>query len=168
MFGCGYIAAALYGLWYAREQGFFAAMLLFVIVWATDVGAFVFGRLIGGPKIAPRISPSKTWAGLIGGIAMTIVAVFTAVTLDARVSAGQLSYPWDWGLYICLWGALACATLTCISQAGDFFESWLKRRAGVKDSGRLIPGHGGLFDRVDGLLPIAAVFPLLAQLSVPA
>lgn len=168
VFGLGYIALALWGLWFAREQGFFAALLLFLAVWATDIGAYAFGRTFGGPKIAPRISPSKTWAGLIGAIVATILVVFTAVSLDAKINAGVDSYPWDWGLYICLWAALACAVLAILAQVGDFFESWLKRRAGVKDSGNLIPGHGGLFDRVDGLLPIAAIFPILAQIAFPA
>jgi phosphatidate cytidylyltransferase len=168
VFGLGYIALALWGLWFAREQGFFAALLLFLAVWATDIGAYAFGRTFGGPKIAPRISPSKTWAGLFGAIVATTLVVFAAVSLDARITAGVDSYPWDWGLYICLWAALACAALAVLAQAGDFFESWLKRRAGVKDSGNLIPGHGGLFDRVDGLLPIAAIFPVLAQIAFPA
>lgn len=165
VFGALYIGAAIWGLWFAREQGLMAALLLFFAVWATDIGAYIFGRTIGGPKIAPRISPSKTWAGLLGAIVMTIIVVFSMVTLDARINAGVDSYPWDWGLYICLGGALACAVLAVLAQAGDFFESWLKRRAGVKDSGNLIPGHGGIFDRVDGLLPVAAIFPLLAQVA---
>lgn len=168
VFGFGYVALALWGLWFAREQGFFAALLLFLAVWATDIGAYAFGRTFGGPKIAPRISPSKTWAGLIGAIVATTLVVFAAVSLDAKINAGVDSYPWDWGLYICLWAALACTVLAVLAQAGDFFESWLKRRAGVKDSGNLIPGHGGLFDRVDGLLPIAAIFPILAQVAFPA
>lgn len=165
VFGALYIGVAIWGLWFAREQGLMAALLLFFAVWATDIGAYAFGRMIGGPKIAPRISPSKTWAGLFGAIIVTIIVVFTTVTLDARINAGVESYPWDWGLYICLGGALACAVLAVLAQAGDFFESWLKRRAGVKDSGNLIPGHGGIFDRVDGLLPVAAVFPILAQVA---
>lgn len=168
IFGAAYIGMAIRGLWDAREQGFIAALLLFLAVWATDIGAFIFGRLIGGPKIAPRISPSKTWAGLFGAVVMTVIVVFSTVTLDAKINAGVDSYPWDWGLFICLWGALACAVLAVLAQAGDFFESWLKRRAGVKDSGNLIPGHGGLFDRVDGLLPIAALFPVLARVAFPA
>ncbi|MEP6786278.1 MAG: phosphatidate cytidylyltransferase [Sphingomonadales bacterium] len=166
-FGLVYIGLAIWGLWLAREQAYFAALLLFMAVWATDVGAYIFGRTIGGPKIAPRISPSKTWAGLLGAIIATIIVVFSVVSLDAKINAGVDSYPWDWGLYICLWAALACAVLAILAQAGDFFESWLKRRAGVKDSGTLIPGHGGLFDRVDGLLPIAAIFPVLAQVAFP-
>ena len=115
------------------------------VVICTDVGAYFSGRAIGGPKIAPSVSPSKTWAGLIGG--MTLAAIFAAMfaifaaSFDAR--AGML--------------ALIGAGLAVVAQAGDFFESWFKRRAGVKDSSNLIPGHGGLLDRLDGLLPVAIV-----------
>lgn len=116
------------------------------VVIATDVGAYFSGRGIGGPKIAPSISPSKTWAGLIGGmIAAGLVAAGTFV--------------WNTGEFVLrpmLFIAFAIgAVLAVLAQSGDFFESWLKRKAGVKDSSNLIPGHGGVFDRVDGLLPVA-------------
>ena len=157
VFGLAYITLAVWGLRVARSQedGFFAALLIFLVVWAVDVGAFAAGRTLGGPKIAPRISPSKTWAGLLGGIIGATAVVFTLVTI--KIDYG----PIRWGLLYNLFGLLACAALAVVAQAGDFFESWLKRRAGVKDSGTLIPGHGGLFDRIDGLLPVAAAFPLL-------
>ena len=156
-FGLAYVGLAVWGLRVARSQedGFFAALLIFLVVWAVDVGAFVTGRAVGGPKIAPRISPNKTWAGLLGGIAGATLVVFTLVTV--KIDYGPL----NWGLMYNLFGLLACTALAIVAQAGDFFESWLKRRANVKDSGSLIPGHGGVFDRVDGLLPVAAAFPLL-------
>jgi len=116
------------------------------VVIATDTGAYFSGRAIGGPKIAPRISPSKTWAGLAGGM----------------VAAGLVSastFVWNTGELVMrpmLFVAFAIgAALAVLAQVGDFFESWLKRKAGVKDSSKLIPGHGGVFDRVDGLLPVA-------------
>lgn len=116
------------------------------VVIATDTGAYFSGRAIGGPKIAPRISPSKTWAGLAGGM----------------VAAGLVSastFVWNTGELVMrpmLFIAFAIgAALAVLAQVGDFFESWLKRKAGVKDSSKLIPGHGGVFDRVDGLLPVA-------------
>lgn len=116
------------------------------VVIAVDVGAYFSGRSIGGPKIAPKISPSKTWAGLIGGM------------LAAGLVSGGL-FAWNTGsaeLRVMLFIAFAIgAGLAVLAQAGDFFESWLKRSAGVKDSSNLIPGHGGVFDRVDGLLPVA-------------
>ena len=116
------------------------------VVIATDVGAYFSGRSIGGPKIAPNISPSKTWAGLCGGMLAA-----------GLVSAGF--FAWNTGeiaLRPMLFIAFAIgALLAVVAQSGDFFESWLKRRAGVKDSSNLIPGHGGVFDRVDGLLPVS-------------
>ncbi len=152
-FGIAYIGAAIAGLWVARsvEEGFFVTMVLFGVVWATDIGAFAFGRLIGGPKIAPSISPSKTWAGLLGGIVTVAVLILIVFTIRTEQSPNQ------WGIALPL-SMLGAGLIAVIAQAGDFFESWLKRRAGVKDSGTLIPGHGGLFDRIDGLLPVAILF----------
>ena len=121
---------------------------ILAVVIATDVGAYFSGSSIGGPKIAPKISPSKTWAGLGGGM---LAAGF--------VSAGFFAWNSDDGsLRTMMFIAFAIgALLAVVAQSGDFFESWLKRRAGVKDSSNLIPGHGGVFDRVDGLLPVAIV-----------
>jgi phosphatidate cytidylyltransferase len=161
VFGIAYLGAALYGLWYAREQSFFAALLLFMVVWATDVGAFAFGRAIGGPKIAPRISPSKTWAGFFGAVVMTTLTVFVMVSWQLDLP------PSGWGGLFIGYGIAACTLIALIAQAGDFFESWLKRRAGVKDSGSIIPGHGGLLDRVDGLIPVAALFPVISSTAFP-
>jgi phosphatidate cytidylyltransferase len=113
-------------------------------VWATDIGAYFAGRSFGGPKVAPKISPNKTWSGLIGGM------------VGALLLGGALCSYADLPLHL----ALASPALAVIAQAGDFFESWMKRRAGVKDSGALIPGHGGVLDRLDGVvtaLPVAAL-----------
>lgn len=120
------------------------------LVIATDTGAYFAGRAIGGPKIAPTISPSKTWAGLVGGMAASAVTLllWTRWILE-RDGVG---YIFDMRDFL---GALFLGALAAIvAQAGDFFESWMKRRAGVKDSSNLIPGHGGLLDRVDGLLAL--------------
>lgn len=116
---------------------------------AVDVGAYFAGRAIGGPKIAPKISPSKTWAGLFGG-ALAAGLLGLAIHLIYFGFAEFLS-----AIGIAIGGGLLTAI---VAQTGDFFESWMKRRAGVKDSSALIPGHGGLFDRLDGFL---AVFFLL-------
>lgn len=131
------------------------------LVICTDTGAYFTGRAIGGPKIAPRISPSKTWAGLAGGMAAAGIWTGLAVLLGGYMISA-LS-PTGASLYTALHttnigaAAIAGAVLAVAAQTGDFFESWLKRRAGAKDSSRLIPGHGGLFDRVDGLLPVAII-----------
>ena len=115
-------------------------------VWAVDIGAYFAGRTFGGPKIAPSISPSKTWAGLFGGMAAATIWLFAA-----KANLPGLS-----------WLNPAIAPLVAVlAQAGDFFESWMKRRAGVKDSGNAIPGHGGFFDRLDGLLPVAMFYAAL-------
>ena len=125
---------------------------MIAVVVATDTGAYFSGRTIGGPKIAPRISPSKTWAGLGGGmVAAGLVSLgfFYSNVGDRAFSAMGA-------------GAFAVgAGLAVLAQAGDFLESWLKRKAGMKDSSNLIPGHGGVFDRADGMLPVAIVAGLL-------
>ena len=147
--GVLYVFAAGWTLLFAREQSAGYVLLIAGAVIATDVGAYFAGRTIGGPKIAPRISPSKTWAGLAGGA--LAATVFLACFVWASTSdQGYLGY------FIML--ALAFGPLCAIvAQAGDFFESWMKRKAGVKDSGHLLPGHGGLFDRVDGLMAVSLV-----------
>ncbi len=124
------------------------------VVICTDVGAYFAGRTFGGPKIAPSISPSKTWAGLFGG--MLAAALWSALAYEIFFLAGHYGLDWKYisSVPLSLWAPFAGAALAIIAQAGDFFESWLKRRAGVKDSSNLIPGHGGVFDRLDGLLPV--------------
>lgn len=145
--GLLYIGLATAILALLRELSeLYLVLTIIGIVIATDTGAYFAGRAIGGPKIAPRISPSKTWAGLAGGMA---------------ASAGLVS---GVGAYVegfALWQPLLGALLAVVAQAGDFFESWMKRRAGVKDSGTLIPGHGGLFDRADGLLAVLFAVALI-------
>lgn len=145
--GLLYVGAAAGCLVFLRETGAVPILLAFIgIVVATDVGAYFSGRTFGGPKIAPSISPSKTWAGLGGG--MLAAAFF--LTLYTR---NYLGLTW--------WVPAVGAGLAVVAQAGDFFESWMKRRAGVKDSGTIIPGHGGLFDRLDGLLPVVIIGTLV-------
>jgi phosphatidate cytidylyltransferase len=139
--GLGYIGTAAIAILFLREQpnGFALALWTLAVVWATDIGGYFAGHRFGGPKLAPKISPSKTWAGLIGGM------VLAAVTGAAIAGIAGLPASATW----------LGAPLAILAQAGDLFESWLKRRAGVKDSGALLPGHGGLLDRIDGLLPVA-------------
>ncbi len=125
-------------------------MWVFLIVWATDVGAYFAGRAIGGPKLAPVISPKKTWAGFYGGVAAATVLGTLWVYLTGLGATYLLLAP--------LFSAAA--------QGGDLFESWMKRRAGVKDSGTMLPGHGGVFDRLDGLIPVAVLTACSALVSV--
>ncbi|WP_073975786.1 phosphatidate cytidylyltransferase [Erythrobacter donghaensis] len=135
----------LYGY---RPFGVLMGFLLPVI--AVDVGAYFAGRAIGGPKIAPKISPAKTWAGLAGGALFAALVGMAAEMADIGPGALIPGAP-----VIALAGAvLGGVFIAVLAQAGDFFESWMKRRAGVKDSGQLIPGHGGLFDRLDGFIAV--------------
>ncbi|MBU1347410.1 MAG: phosphatidate cytidylyltransferase [Alphaproteobacteria bacterium] len=110
------------------------------VTWAADIAAYLFGSLIGGPKLWPRFSPNKTWSGFAGGLLAGVVA---GAVIAGWLDMGRLTVPW--GALLGLAGALA-------TMAGDLWESALKRRFGVKDAGKLIPGHGGLLDRVDGLM----------------
>lgn len=127
----------------AHPMGFVLTLWTMAVVWACDTGAYFAGRAIGGPKLAPSISPNKTWAGLLGGV--VAAAVFTLAL--ARLTG--TSFP---ASLIALSPILAV-----VAQGGDLFESHLKRVAGVKDSGNLLPGHGGVLDRLDGLVPVAPV-----------
>jgi phosphatidate cytidylyltransferase len=121
-----------------------------LVVWATDILAYFAGRAIGGPKLAPRISPNKTWAGLAGGLAGAALAGWLAAEFF------QLGPPFDY----------LGAPMGLLAQLGDLFESRVKRRAGVKDSGSILPGHGGVLDRLDGLLPVALAATLLMMAGV--
>lgn len=130
------------------QEGLVTLLWVLGVVWATDTGAYIAGRRIGGPKLAPRVSPNKTWAGLFGGIAAAGLVGLAAAALVAGVS------PWI--------AAPLSAALAIVEQAGDLFESAVKRRFGVKDSSNLIPGHGGVLDRVDGLLSVSLAVAALS------
>lgn len=130
------------------EDGLLLILWIFIITWAVDTGGYFAGRRFGGARLAPSISPKKTWAGLYGGVVLAAIA----------------GAAWVWTVGLNLW-LLALAPLFAIAaQGGDLFESWMKRRAGVKDSGDWLPGHGGLFDRIDGLV-VVAVLTLAAELA---
>lgn len=155
--GLVYAGLPAVALIWLRQQpdGFALVMWTMGVVWATDIFAYFAGRAIGGPKIWTAISPNKTWAGLAGG--MVAAALFSI--LFARVAGWPQTM-----LAMALIGAL----LAIVAQIGDFFESWLKRRAGVKDSGTLLRGHGGVMDRVDGLVPVCIVVALWVGAQAPA
>ena len=130
-------------------MGWTALMLVFLVVWVTDIGGYFAGRGVGGPKLWPRVSPNKTWAGAIGGFAASLAVAggFAAFGLGKTVPLLLLG-----------------SALSIVSQLGDLFESAVKRRFGVKDSSHVIPGHGGLLDRLDGFVAavvLASIFGLL-------
>lgn len=160
--GLAYSTLPVFALAYLRgndHAGLVGILFLFAVVWATDICAYFVGRAVGGPKLAPSISPGKTWSGAIGGFLGAISAgIGTAVLAGAERPLLAV--------------LLLALCLSAISQMGDLFESALKRRQGVKDSGNLIPGHGGVMDRVDGLVMAAIglyIFGLLfSGFSAPA
>jgi phosphatidate cytidylyltransferase len=129
-----------------HHHGEWVLVGLFVIVWATDTGALVFGNLIGGPRLAPVLSPNKTWAGAIGGLlaAALVEAIFILIMGGHAMT-----------------GAVFGASLAVIAHLGDLFESWTKRCFHVKDSGSIIPGHGGVLDRIDSTLATLVALAVL-------
>ena len=149
-FGIPYVGMSCVALTWLRNDGDLGLVLidfLLLTVWANDIGAYVVGKAIGGPRLAPNISPAKTWAGFYGGIvAASLVGGVVAVV---------------WGAQAPLIAAGLGAVLAVVGQGGDLFESAVKRRYNVKDSGGLIPGHGGVLDRIDGLVAAAPVLALV-------
>jgi phosphatidate cytidylyltransferase len=157
-FGVLYIGLAGVALIHLRgdvSAGRANVLFLFLVVWASDIGAYIAGRRFGGPKLAPAISPNKTWSGAAGSLvsAMVVGLLAAAAMEPAALPVGHV--------------LLVAALLGVLAQIGDLFESWLKRRFQVKDSSALIPGHGGLLDRMDGVLSAAPVAALLGVLLGP-
>lgn len=136
------------------RSGLVAILFLFAVVWATDIFAYFVGRTVGGPKLAPSISPGKTRSGALGG---TVGGVVAGLILAVIAGVGNLA-----------WLGLVALVLSVVAQAGDLFESWVKRRHGRKDSGALIPGHGGVMDRVDGLVAAAFALYVIGWISATA
>ena len=150
--GTAYLGIAMLSIiWLRLDTGGLVLLWIVAVVVATDVGAYFAGRGIGGPKLAPRVSPSKTWAGLLGGMICAAVAAWAV----ARIGSGAGS------VFI----AVAGAAFAVVAQVGDLAESSVKRHVGVKDSGNLIPGHGGILDRLDGFLAVA---PAVALVTIAA
>lgn len=149
--GAALLGATAWSAMYLRiwvPDGALTILWLFAVVWAADIGAYFAGRAIGGPKLAPRISPGKTWSGFAGGM---ILAVAIG-GVGGRIKAG------DWQIA----AFLVAFAVALASVLGDLLESWVKRRFGAKDSGTLMPGHGGILDRIDGLLTAAPVLAIIA------
>jgi phosphatidate cytidylyltransferase len=130
----------------AKSQGIWLVLGLFAIVWATDTGALIFGKLIGGKKLAPKLSPGKTWAGTIGGTVTALVVFLPFVAIFAVNAFSALAF---------------AAGLSVVAHLGDLLESAIKRYFGYKDSGGLIPGHGGMLDRVDSLFAASVAMALI-------
>ena len=147
---CVHRGASVSLAWLFAASGPETLLWLVFVVWATDTGAYAFGRMVGGPRLAPRISPNKTWAGLLGGVC------------SAAAIGGLFPFFLGFSAWtVALWFAMG---LACVAQGGDLLESYLKRRFGVKDSGWIIPGHGGVLDRMDGLIAAAPVVAVVVAL----
>jgi phosphatidate cytidylyltransferase len=150
--GIPYITLAGCSILWLREDspgGLPATLFLALVIWGTDIGAYVIGRWLGGAKLAPRISPGKTWSGAVGGL---LVGIVSGALVAVAAQAFSPATPF------------LAALLSLCAQGGDLLESAIKRNLGVKDSGHTIPGHGGLFDRLDGFLAAAPIAALLAVL----
>jgi phosphatidate cytidylyltransferase len=150
--GLAYVALAAASLLYLRADpvaGRVDVVFLVMVVWAADIGGYLVGRMLGGPRLAPRISPGKTWSGAVGGLAAAIAVGLAVAAFLGDPGSGSRT-------------ALAAAAFAVVGQAGDLLESFVKRRLEVKDSGHLIPGHGGLFDRLDAVLAAAVAGGVLA------
>jgi len=130
-----------------NHDGFLAMILLFAIVWATDIVAYFVGRAVGGPKLMPQVSPKKTWSGALGGTAAAVIAALAVAKVAALTSLFAI--------------AMLAVILSVLAQGGDLFESFLKRKFGAKDSSGLIPGHGGLMDRLDGFVAAGVAAALI-------
>ena len=154
--GAAYIGTAAVILIDFDIQSFYISIAVVILA---DTFAYIFGTLIGGPRILPKVSPNKTWAGLLGGMFGGFLALTPLIYLSSRLM-GVLD------TQALLVAAIAGPVLAIIALAGDLFESWLKRKAGVKDSSRLIPGHGGFLDRFDGLIPVSIVVGILVSLAI--
>jgi phosphatidate cytidylyltransferase len=155
-FGLPYVGLTLVSLLWLRGSaggGWPLVLFVFLVVWGSDIGAYFAGRGLGGPKLAPAISPNKTWAGFWGGLALS-----ACIALVWNASMGHSTRP---GIV-----AVLATGLSLLGQGGDLFESMMKRRFGVKDSGNLIPGHGGMLDRIDALLWVAPAFVALDLLGL--
>ena len=158
--GVFYIVSAIWALVTMRsyETGLTDVLMPILLVISVDIGAYFAGRAIGGPKIAPSISPNKTWAGLLGGIISASIVCFVYI-VNTRSDFSSTDLRWFVAFFAIMIGVIVGVT----AQAGDFLESWMKRKAGVKDSGNLIPGHGGLLDRADGMIAVFFVISLFAM-----
>ena len=160
-FGVLYIGGPAVALMWLRsgEDGRDWGLMLLAIAWSADIFAYICGTIFKGPKLWPRFSPNKTWSGFIGGLAASALVAVIVVTL----AKGQMDPTRGWAAMIGL-------TVGLFTMAGDLWESMLKRRFGVKDSGDLIPGHGGLLDRVDGLMFAVMAMAgarLISQIAMP-
>jgi phosphatidate cytidylyltransferase len=147
----GVPAVSLIWIRSASPHGFEAALFILTVVWAADTGAYFIGRMVGGPKLMPAVSPNKTWSGFVGGLVASVLVALALAGVIPAASTGRM--------------VMIALLFAVVAQAGDLMESALKRWHGVKDASSLIPGHGGFMDRVDGLIFVAVAAALIAAWS---
>lgn len=153
--GVFYVLVSYASYYLLREQySFELTMACMVLVWASDSGAYFTGKIVGGPKLAPHVSPNKTWAGFFGAMLAPALVAGLWLFLHGVEDRPAMVYAF---------GFLAGAAMGAIGQGGDLLISMMKRRSGLKDSGHLIPGHGGILDRIDSLMPNAVFFYLIVR-----
>jgi len=145
---------SIYWLSDGRSDGL---LWLFCIVWSSDIGAYCAGKIFGGPKVLPKVSPNKTWAGVFGACFLTF---FSLILLSEYNFGGGFHLGRFVDAYGVVFYIVSSLIFSLLSQIGDFLQSYIKRQLGIKDTGSLIPGHGGLFDRLDGLMFVAPIFAL--------
>jgi phosphatidate cytidylyltransferase len=159
----GYFFVGLYSIisflsvyWLSKEV--YLLFFLFCIVWSSDIGAYCAGKFFGGPKVLPKVSPNKTWAGVFGACILTLFV--TRLFVDYYLIPNEIRVA-PVNFQILDTDVLVLSLIfSLLSQIGDFLQSYIKRQLGIKDTGSLIPGHGGLFDRLDGLMFVAPIFAL--------
>lgn len=157
--GYVFIIFSLLGLWYVLKiQGSIALLQILMLVWASDIGAYLLGSTLRGPKLIPSISPNKTWSGSIGGL---IICTFVSFLQNLYYTDRHGEYLHMSGESLLINTLFFGVVISLLTQCGDLIESWSKRQMNIKDSGRLIPGHGGILDRVDGLLAVGFVLGIV-------
>lgn len=159
-FGLVYVIGSFLCAYLIRDtMGLSLSLMFLCMVWSSDIGAYFTGKIIGGPKMSPTISPNKTWAGMAGAVFFPALVAVIWVTLDQILPLGADVSPITYAKIVA--GGMA---IGIFGQIGDLMISFIKRKAGVKDSGNLIPGHGGLLDRIDSMLLAMPVFLVIAEL----
>lgn len=159
--GVGSLIWIYHNIFIYHPYDFYMTLWFFLMVWSMDIGGYIVGSNLKGPKLAPKISPNKTWSGLIGGILLAAAVSMLYFYLLSFAGVVRSEYQFQM-FYACLGGLIAG-----VSQIGDLIESAIKRHLGLKDSSNLIPGHGGVFDRVDGLIFVAPFVYLLFAYVLP-
>ena len=157
LLGLGYILVSFWTLACLGEGSSFTLMGIFLMVWTSDIGAYLVGNVVKGPRLWPKVSPNKTWSGFLGGLFLTLFAGYLLIihgnwSLNAEQGAFKISM-------------LHVALIAFVSPFGDLLESWIKRRLQIKDSGQLIPGHGGVLDRMDALIAVGFILFFINLIS---